>query len=213
MIKEEFRGREHYKIIWKFLSKIKKNQKLLEVGAGEDCILKYVLPKNIHYSSLDMLGDCDFKIDLNKDKLPFKDNTFDILVCLETLEHTFYPDKIIKEFKRVTKNDGFFLLSMPNEYNFWLRLNYLFAIKKKQTDSPFEVVSKLQHIHRPRVIDIINFFSKYFEIKKIDYLWQSKKCSKYDFFYYLDKIINVLAKFYPSLFARVVVIVAKNNNQ
>lgn len=208
MKKETFRGIEHYRIVFDFLSGIKENKKILEIGAG-DCILKLILPSNFSYESADMLGNPDYKVDLNKEKLPMKDETFDILICLETLEHTLYPEKVIEELKRITKKDGIFILSMPNEYNFWLRLNYLFAIKKKLTDSPFEVVSKLQHIHRPRVKDILDLFSKHFEIKQTYYLWQSGLAKKSNLFYYFDKFINFLAQIYPSMFSRLVIVTGK----
>lgn len=207
--KKYFRGIKHYQIVYKFLSKIKKNINLLEIGAG-DCILKPILPKNISYNSADMFGDPDYKMDLNKEKIPVKDETFEVLVCLETLEHVLYVDKVIEELKRVTKKKGIFILSIPNEYNFWLRLNYLFAIKKRQTDSPFEVVSKLQHIHRPRVKDILNLFSKHFKIRKTHYLWQSGLSKKSRFFCFVDKIINGLAQIFPSLFSRLVLVIAEN---
>jgi SAM-dependent methyltransferase len=206
---EYFRGVKHYRVVYDFLCGIKKNVKLLEVGAG-DCILKSILPENIIYKSADMFGKPDYRIDLNKEKIPVKDETFDILVCLETLEHVLYVDEIIQELKRVTKKEGIFILSIPNEYNFWLRLNYLFAIKKKQTDSPFEVVSKLQHIHRPRVKDILGLFSKHFKIRRVHYIWQSGLSKKSNFFYLFDKIINFLAQIYPSLFSRIVLVIAKN---
>jgi len=173
--------------------------------------LKFVLPKNIRYYSLDMLGKHDYKFDLNKGKIPIKSNTFDILVYLETLEHTFYPDKVIGELKRITKKNGIFILSMPNEYNFWLRLNYLFAIKKENIDKPFEVVSRLQHIHKPRVKDILDLFSKHFEIIEVKPIWQSRLSSR-KFSYFLDKLIDILAKIHPNLFARLIVVIAKNKN-
>ena len=157
-----------------------------------------------------MNGGCDYKVDLNKEKIPVKANTFDVLVCLETLEHVFYPDRVLEEIKRVTKQDGFFILSMPNEYNLWLRLNYLFAIKKKSTDEPFEVISKFQHIHKPRVKDILDLFSKHFKIIKIIPIWQSRLSTNSNFFYALDRIINIFARIYPSLFSRLVVVIAKH---
>jgi len=202
---------EHYRATARFLSKKKDNLKLLEVGAG-DRVLKEIIPENIKYYSADLSGEQDYKVDLNKERIPVKDKTFDILVCLETLEHVLYPDKIIEELKRVTKDEGIFILSMPNEYNFWLRLNYLFAIKKKMTDSPFEVVSKLQHIHRPRVKDIINIFGKHLKIRKVEYVWISI-LGKKRIFHPIDKVLNFLAKVYPSLFARIVIVVAEKKEQ
>jgi ubiquinone/menaquinone biosynthesis C-methylase UbiE len=46
-------------------------------------------------------------------KLPFKDNTFDVVVCTEVLEHLDKPKDALKELKRVSKK--YLLLSVPNE--------------------------------------------------------------------------------------------------
>jgi SAM-dependent methyltransferase len=208
-IKESFRGEIHYLIALDFLSKMKEDLKLLEVGSQNEAIRSY-LPKNIHYSSLDMFGNPDYKLDLNHEKIPVKDRTFDILICLETLEHTLYPKRILKELKRVTKEKGIFILSLPNDYNFWLRLNYLFGIKSNLIDEPFEVVEKLQHIHRLRVKDIMKFFSENFDIIKVVPVWQSRFGAKNKFFNLIDKIPGFLCKIYPSFFARLIVVIAKN---
>jgi SAM-dependent methyltransferase len=208
-LREICRGRVHYITVLKALSKLKGSFKLLEAGA-QDELLKRLLPKNISYCSIDMYGNPDYKLDLNIDKIPVKDNTFDILVCCEMLEHTLYPKKILKELKRVVKKDGLCLLSMPNEYNFWLRLLYLFAIKPGCTDEPFEIVTKFQHIQKPRVKDDLKLFSDYFRILKVHYIWQSRLGNKNNFFYSFDRIINFLAQIFPTLFARQVMVIAKN---
>ena len=121
-------GLNQYKIALDFLPKIDKKLNLLEVGAQHGILEKF-LPENISYVSLDMDEHSDYNVDLNKEKMPFDDENFDIVVCLETLEHTLYPSKIIEELKRVLKKDGTMILSMPNEYNFYLRLHYLFGKK------------------------------------------------------------------------------------
>ncbi len=208
-LREEFRGRVHYAPVLKCLSKLKGNLRILEVGAQDEVLRKFV-PKNMSYSSLDMYGNPDYKVDLNNHKIPVKNNTFDVLICLETLEHTLYPKKIIEELKRVTKKEGLFILSMPNEYNLWLRLLYFFAIKPVHTDEPFEVVSKFQHIHKPRVKDILYLFSKNFKILKVISLWQSRLGNRSNFFYSFDKLINLLAQISSNLFARVIIVIAKN---
>lgn len=54
-------------------------------------------------------------------KLPFKDNSFDLVVCTEVLEHLEHPKKAYKELIRVSKK--YILLSVPNEPFFtWQRL-------------------------------------------------------------------------------------------
>lgn len=210
-IRDPFRGRVHYSFVLNFISKLKGKSRILEVGAQDEVLRKFI-PKEMSYYSLDMYGNPDYKVDLNTRKIPVKNHTFDVLICLEMLEHTLYPQKILEELKRVTKKEGLFILSMPNDYNFWLRLNYLFAIKSECTDEPFEVVSKFQHIHKPRVKDILNLFFSNFKIIQVIPLWQSRLSNISDFFYSLDKIINLFARLFPNLFARLIIVFAKNKD-
>ncbi len=202
-----------YKIVLSLLPRINKKIKVLEFGANEK-ILKNFLPKNYKYFSSDFptgvyaKKDYDFIINLNEKKIPLKDNSFNMIICLETLEHIFYPDNVLKEFKRILKKDGFLILSIPNEYNFWLRFKYLFAVNSWKT-SPFETISRCKHIHLPRVKDIIQLISKYFTIKKIKYGWFTQAAAKNSKLIFLDKIINILSPIYPSLFCRTVVVLAK----
>ena len=64
---------------------------------------------------------CDFE----QDRLPFDDNTFDGIVCLEVIEHVWSTDNILGEAERVLKPDGWLLLTTPN-YLFWrYRIKYL----------------------------------------------------------------------------------------
>lgn len=54
-------------------------------------------------------------------KLPFKDDSFDLVVCTEVLEHLDNPRKAYKELIRVSKK--YILLSVPNEPFFtWQRI-------------------------------------------------------------------------------------------
>jgi ubiquinone/menaquinone biosynthesis C-methylase UbiE len=57
-------------------------------------------------------------------RLPFKNNYFGVLVCLETLEHLVDPSKALEEMKRVIKPGGYLILELDtNSYLFrtvWL---------------------------------------------------------------------------------------------
>ena len=46
-------------------------------------------------------------------ELPFKDNSFDLIVCSEVLEHLHEYNDAIKEMKRVLKPGGKFFASVP----------------------------------------------------------------------------------------------------
>lgn len=177
-----------------------KSYKLLDIGAGSKD-LKTFLPSKIGYYSLDCTSNHNIKVDIDKvKKLPIKNKEYDIVVCLETLEHVCDPNKVIREIVRITKDNGMMFLSMPNEYNFWLRLQYLFGIKDKMKE-PFEVVNKHLHIQLPRVKDIKKLFSNYIEIKETYYGWDSYRAPKF-----FNKALTKLANIWPSMFTRVVVI-------
>lgn len=45
--------------------------------------------------------------------LPYKDNSFDVILCTETLEHLDEPVELVKEARRVLKPGGEFIVSVP----------------------------------------------------------------------------------------------------
>ncbi len=188
----------------------KKKYNVLEVGAGEQLIKPY-LGKNFTYKGMDLGKNQDYNFNLDGGKFPIKSEVFDIIICLETMEHVMYPERVLKEIVRVAKKDAFFFLSMPNEYNFLQRFYHLFGIKTF-IDAPFRLVEEHLHIHKPRVKDILNLFSKHLKIQKIDYVWESRHSTEYltysSFFRAIDKFIDVLAKLWPEMFTRLVAVKA-----
>jgi len=60
--------------------------------------------------------------------LPFKDNSIDLLFCLDMLEHVTAPvDHLLMEFRRVLKDEGIFISSLPNERGWALVLRQAFS--------------------------------------------------------------------------------------
>lgn len=60
---------------------------------------------NWDYGHLDYISDVW--------NIPEKDNTFDVILCTEVLEHIPYPIETIKEFSRLLKPGGVLLLTAP----------------------------------------------------------------------------------------------------
>ncbi|PJA52775.1 class I SAM-dependent methyltransferase [Candidatus Roizmanbacteria bacterium CG_4_9_14_3_um_filter_36_11] len=58
----------------------------------------------------------------NAYSLPYKNNSFDLVVCCEVLEHLVYPEKALTEIIRVSRK--FCLFSVPNE-PFFALANFL----------------------------------------------------------------------------------------
>jgi SAM-dependent methyltransferase len=90
------------------------NSKLLEIGPQERSeVQKFFKQSNIQ--TLDIVSDYkpDIVGDLTKTNHHIKDSTYDIITCLEVLEHTLNPFLAIAELKRILKHEGFLLLSAP----------------------------------------------------------------------------------------------------
>lgn len=98
---------------------------ILDVGCGEGFVDQFLIKKNPQYriSGIDISPE---SIRLAKKRVPellarqgnvynlsFKDNSFDLVICMEVLEHLDKPQKAIKEIRRVSKK--YCLFSVPNE--------------------------------------------------------------------------------------------------
>lgn len=55
-----------------------------------------------------------FKVNLNIDSLPFKDEYFEAIHCGEIIEHLFDPDHLLDELYRVLKKKGILVITSPN---------------------------------------------------------------------------------------------------
>ncbi len=104
-----------YTFIGNFFKDIK--GKILDIGCCRGGLRKY-LRGDLKYYGVDVL--CNnfenyVRIDLNSNILPFKSKQFDAITCTDVLEHLFYPLEMMKEIKRVLKDDGVVLISLPND--------------------------------------------------------------------------------------------------
>lgn len=61
--------------------------------------------------------------DLNK-TLPFENESFNYIVCVEGIEHLENPFLLIREFSRVLKRNGKLIITTPNTLNIYNRIRY-----------------------------------------------------------------------------------------
>jgi SAM-dependent methyltransferase len=66
--------------------------------------------------------------------LPFEDESFDVVVAGELLEHVRDPDGLIAESRRVLRRGGQFVGSVPNAFRLKNRLRFL--VGRKPEDDP-----------------------------------------------------------------------------
>lgn len=106
-----------------FLKKIEqhvKGKNILELGVKDGIVLKQIKIKNkigidINGKMLKkakQFGIKTIKHDLNK-PIPLKDNLFDNIICIETLEHIFNFQNVLDESYRILKPNGIFIVGVP----------------------------------------------------------------------------------------------------
>jgi 2-polyprenyl-3-methyl-5-hydroxy-6-metoxy-1,4-benzoquinol methylase len=66
--------------------------------------------------------------DLNKEKLPYSDNSIDLIFAGEVIEHLIDTDTFIHELYRCLKPGGFLLITTPNLVSIENRLRILFGV-------------------------------------------------------------------------------------
>jgi methionine biosynthesis protein MetW len=55
-----------------------------------------------------------YQLDIDEEKLPFEDASFDIIYCGEIIEHVFNPDRLLEEIRRTLKPGGRCIITTPN---------------------------------------------------------------------------------------------------
>ncbi len=118
-------------LLWNFFRHLvnftakKQVDSILDVGCGEGFTLHRLKMRGIG-SKLEGIEYSKAAIELGKKtypdikitegsiyELPYEDNTFDLVLCTEVLEHLEDPEKALKELVRVSKK--YLVISVPNE--------------------------------------------------------------------------------------------------
>ncbi|RYZ99319.1 MAG: class I SAM-dependent methyltransferase [Sphingobacteriaceae bacterium] len=114
--------------------------KVLEVGAGDGSILKFLSDKNFapEYHAVEISSSGIERIQSRNIKglisaqtfdgyhLPFEDNSFDLIILSHVLEHVEHERLLLRELRRVALN---FVIEVPLDYRFGIdaRINHFLA--------------------------------------------------------------------------------------
>ncbi len=82
------------------------------------------------------------------EKLPFPDESFDVILCAEVLEHPLNPKPGLQEISRVLKRNGRLVVSVPNENGdgtYWKRLKNFILRRKFKPLTEFDLATVEQH--------------------------------------------------------------------
>jgi len=105
----------------------------------------------------------DFKA-ASAEKIPFKNNYFDIVTCFDVVEHVKYPERMLAEIARVIKKRGLFQTFIPAEDSWAPPEGLLIKLGWKAKEI---YGGHPQHFTKKYVLDIVKKAG--FRIKKIKY--------------------------------------------
>lgn len=109
-------------------------KKLLDIGCGDGSLSLLVQQvsgaKEVFGVEMSALaarqaksrGIAASRMDIEKSPLPYKDRSFDLVLCGDLLEHIFNPSDVINEIRRVLKPKGYLVLTAPNLASWYNRL-------------------------------------------------------------------------------------------
>ena len=106
------------------LDEVGKGKVVLDVGCNEGFIGgKLIKNKNVVYG-IDIVnrnlikakskGMIVSNVDIDRDKLPYRDNFFDVVVLADFIEHVFDTDAVLRKCAKVLKKNGKLIITTPN---------------------------------------------------------------------------------------------------
>lgn len=111
---------ERHRLLWLYLKNetdfFTSNKKVLHFAPEQAFYKRFRLLKNLDYTTTDLLSPlADVKADICN--LPFKDNSYDVILCNHVLEHIPDDTKAMQELYRVLKPNGMAILQIPQDLN------------------------------------------------------------------------------------------------
>lgn len=101
---------------------------LLDIPAGAGHFGDAMTGRGYRVTNADFNRDRDDFVfaDMSK-RLPFEDDSFDVVTCLEGIEHMHDPFALVGELARVCRPGGLVVISTPNILNYHSRFQFLFT--------------------------------------------------------------------------------------
>ena len=115
------------KMIFEALKGINKKVEILDAGCGYGIFSIALKEKGYHVTPVDISNRRIYSLKkegftnvglMDVSNLEFMDNTFDVIICTEVIEHIDDWKKALIELKRVLKKEGLLILTAPYMSNF-----------------------------------------------------------------------------------------------
>ena len=157
-----------YKKIYNLLKKFPK-RKVLEIGCSDGEFLKLLKVEGWEVKGLEVSKKAVQKArkkgidadvcDVNN-KLPLKDNSFDVIVAGEVMEHLFEDLDFLDECHRVLKEEGILIVTTPNLISLKNRILMFLGFNPR-----YAIDDHHYHVYTPRLIKNLFKRSKFNKTK------------------------------------------------
>ncbi len=108
--------------------------RVLDVGCGDGWVLADLAGAGVRGVGLDVSGEAvalaqrrgveACRADIDGGRLPVDDAAFQVVLCLDVLEHLFSPDRTLGELRRAVAPGGRVMVAVPNGLNLFNRLAF-----------------------------------------------------------------------------------------
>lgn len=191
------------------------NKRILDIGCSTGYLAHFLKNNGNNVSGIDFLDKAvliakqnkidAYVCDIENEKLPFKDNSFDLVIFSEVIEHLVDPDIALKKIYQVLKNNGLLIVSTPNIAYIQYRFELLFGKLPDFCEFRnrfFERHYNFQHksLFTTNVLKK-TLLSNNFLIKK----WSSHNAYKNR----VEKIFTFMEYVFPNLFKKNLIVVAQ----
>jgi SAM-dependent methyltransferase len=166
---------ERHRLLWLFLKNetdfFTKPLKLLHFAPEQAFFKRFKKLQNLDYTTSDLNSPlADVKADICN--LPFKENSFDVILCNHVLEHIPDDTKSMQELYRVLKPGGWGVFQIPQDLNREVTFEDNSITDKKERA---EIFGQYDHVR----IYGRDYFDKLrsvgFEVTEVDYTKQLKE--------------------------------------
>ena len=164
----------------------KKGDNLLDVACGPGLLLKKAVEKGVSAYGIDI---SDVAIELSKryvpnattllgnaENLPFRDNQFDFITCIGSLERFLNTRQSLNEMKRVSKPDAKFCFMVRNSDTVIWKI-YRQILRQKKTEAHMEAknLEEWKDVFQTNGFEIISVYPDQwtsFKIRRKFFFWE-----------------------------------------
>ena len=124
-----YSGYNFDKEFWRFLVedliKMYRPLRVLDIGCANGCLVECFLDYKVETYGIDISGYILSKasdhvrpflrqLDINSETIPFSNGYFDLITCLDVLEHISLLDHALLEIRRCLSKNGILFVKIPN---------------------------------------------------------------------------------------------------